>query len=89
MEDEIRILVNKIIVNYTRRTNIVGAFLDQEELINKVISKKDKFDPTKGKFNSYFSYITNNYMSVLLNRHAIVSIRKNKIKKLNTMFNGR
>jgi hypothetical protein len=72
MDEQIRIVVDKTIDFIKRDANINGSFrywIDHFDGRNKVfdhvLSKKDKFDPTKGNLNGYFSTLARHYILLI------------------------
>ena len=66
MDNEIKKLVNKCLDFYSRQKNIL-EYIDRDEVINLVLSKKQSYNPNRGKsgFNNYFSIVTKRYMLIL------------------------
>lgn len=58
MDNEIRILADKMLKVYPKITNNI----DKNELVNLVISKKHHYNSTKGNFNGYFGTLIKSYM---------------------------
>lgn len=80
MDNEIKEIVSKVI-NYHIKNNQINI-LNTNELIDLVLSKKDKFDPNKGKLESYFTTMTRRYMILLHKRDEAIIKRDNRIQRL-------
>lgn len=88
MDNEIRVLVNKCLDFYSISTNIV-EYIDRDEVISLVLSKKHKYNPNhsaKNSFNNYFSTLTKRYMSLLYKKEEerikLVMKREDKLNQI-------
>ena len=94
MDNEIIDVVNRILDFYSKGPSYdslsywVFSFdrIKRNRLIDCVLSKKDKFDPSKGNLNAYFSEITKRYLTNLYHRDR-KRIKNRKIK-IKTIYNG-
>lgn len=91
MDEDIIILVNKIFVNISKTPmgNRNGlSLIDREQLVSLVLSYRNKFNPDKGKFETFFSTITKNCIVRLYKRDEkrimLIMDRQSKIRKLLT-----
>ena len=85
MDKEIEELVDKCIKAYSK-TKL--SFVNRENLINRVLSYKSRFNPNKGSFNTFFGTITKQSMLVLYKKEEErIKLVISRNKKINQILN--
>ena len=81
IDDEIKDIVNKLCIKYK-----LFYTLDRVELLKRVMSFKNNYNPDKVSVKNYFGEVTKRYMASMyhknIERAKVIDKRKIKIKKI-------
>ena len=83
MDNKIIDLVDKVL-DYFNRNGFDISCIKKDDLISYVLSTKNKFNPDRGRFESYFGAITYRHILFFIKKNKVIIERNNKIESLIT-----
>jgi len=85
MDKDIIKLVDKVFDVYSK-TKL--SLVNKKELVDKVLTYKNRFNPNKGSFNGYFGTVTKSCMlSLYKNEEERIKLVMSRNEKINQILN--